>query len=393
LTGGGLSEGSREPPEPPTLIRGVRPIDGTADPTSILVADGRIAATGRAAEDAATGARLIDAAGSFVAPGFIDLQVNGGFGRDFTADPTAIWDVGERLAAGGVTAFLPTIVSSPAGVMAAAMATLVAGAPPGYRGAWPLGLHLEGPFLNPVKRGAHRPDHLRLPDAAIAADWSPEAGVLVVTIAPELPGGLALIRDLADRGIVVSAGHSLATHDEGVAGIEAGVRYATHLFNAMPVLDHREPGLIAALLGDARVTVGLIADGIHVAPAVVDLAWRLAGPDRVSIVSDSMAALGMEDGRYPLGDDEVEVSDGAARTSDGRLAGGVLPLAGGVRNLVRFTGCSAAEAVATATSNPARLLRLRDRGCLDVGAIADLVLLTGDLTVDRAFVRGRPVEA
>jgi N-acetylglucosamine-6-phosphate deacetylase len=374
----------------PILIRGAR-LPGHG-PTSILLAGGRIAAVGAEADEAApTGARRIDADGLTAAPGFIDVQVNGGFGRDFTADPDSVWEVGGRLAEAGITAFVPTIVSSPAEVAAQAPATLAAGPPPDYRGAWPIGLHLEGPFLNPAKRGAHREDHLRLPDPSLAAEWSPAAGIIMATIAPELPGALGLIRHLAGRGVVVAAGHSLATDDEGRAAIEAGVRYATHLFNAMPPLDHHEPGLVAALLSDARVTVGLIADGFHVAPSVVDLVWRLAGPGRVSIVTDAMSALGMADGRYVLGDGAVDVAGGTARTPDGRLAGGVLPLHESVRNLARFTGCGIAEAVATVTTTPALLLGLTDRGSLDVGAIGDLVLLSDKLSVETTFVRGRQV--
>ena len=378
--------------DPPILIRGARRLAAGDAPTSFLLAGGRIAAVGAEADEAApAGARRVDAGGLSAAPGFIDLQVNGGFGRDFTADPGAIWDVGIRLAEAGVTAFVPTIVSSPAEVAAHARATFAAGPPPGYGGAWPIGLHLEGPFLNPAKRGAHGEDHLRVPEPSLAAEWSPATGVVMATIAPELPGALALIHDLAGRGIVVAAGHSLATEDEGRAAIGAGVRYATHLFNAMPPLDHHEPGLVAALLSDRRVTVGLIADGFHVAPSVVDLVWRLAGPGRVSIVTDAMAALGMADGRYVLGDRAVEVADGTARTPDGRLAGGVLPLLESVRNLARFTGCGIAEAVAAVTTTPARLLALTDRGSLNVGGLGDLVLLSDELSVEMTFVRGRQV--
>lgn len=377
--------------DPPILIGGAR-LQATEGPTSILLAGGRIAAVGLEAEEAApTGVRRVDAGGLTAAPGFIDLQVNGGYGRDFTTDPGAIWEVGVRLAEVGVTAFVPTIVSSPADVAAQAQATLATGPPPDYGGAWPIGLHLEGPFLNPAKRGAHREDHLRLPDPSLAAEWSPTAGVVMATIAPELPGALALIRDLAGRGVVVAAGHSLATYDEGRAAIEAGVRYATHLFNAMPPLGHHEPGLIAALLSDARVTVGLIADGFHVAASVVDLVWRLAGPGRVSIVTDAMAALGMADGRYALGDGAVDVASGTAKTLDGRLAGGVLPLVESVRNFATFTGCGIAEAVATVTTTPARLLALTDRGSLNVGGLGDLVLLSDELSVEMTFVRGRQV--
>ena len=190
----------------------------------------------------------INAAGLILAPGFIDLQFNGAFGDDFTADPATIWRVAEQLPRYGVTAFLPTIITAPLEKVAAGQKVVTDGRPDRFRGAWPLGLHVEGPFLNPQKKGAHNPKHLRLPSVEAVAGWSPETGVRLVTLAPELPGALEMIVALADRGVLVSAGHSMATFDQAVAGFDAGARYGTHLFNAMPTLGHRDPGLAGALL-------------------------------------------------------------------------------------------------------------------------------------------------
>jgi len=351
---------------------------------SLLLDGERVAALGDVGRPAA--ARSFDANGLFAAPGFIELQINGAAGHDLTADPTSVWEVGAALPRWGVTAFLPTIVSSPAGVIEAGRAALRAGPPPGYCGALPLGLHLEGPFIS--RAGAHRPEHLRIPETTV--DWRPENGVRMVTLAPELPGALDLIQRLNARGVLVAAGHSEASASEAAAGIEAGLRYATHLFNAMPPLDHRAPGLVGALLADRRVALGLIVDGLHVDPLLIDLVWRLAGPGRLSLVTDAMAALGCGHGTFPLGDAQVTVSDSGARLADGRLAGSVISLDAALRNLVRFTGCAPADALETVTATPARLLRLADRGRLRPGARADVVLLTPDLEVAATFVGGAP---
>jgi N-acetylglucosamine-6-phosphate deacetylase len=285
----------------------------------------------------------------------IDLQVNGAAGLDLTADPASLWEVGRALTRFGVTAFVPTLVSPSERVVAEAQAVLLSGPPHGYNGATPLGLHVEGPFISPVRAGAHPLASLRVPHPV---DWAPETGVRMVTIAPELPGALDVIASLAGRGIVVSIGHTDATFEETRAGIEAGATYATHLFNGMAPLDHRAPGPIGALLADERVTIGLIVDGIHLHPAVVDLVWRAVGRDRVSVVTDAMAALGMPAGRYRLGAVDVDVdAEGAARL-DGRLAGATVPLDAAVANLRKFTGASAADALATVTTVPRRLLRL-----------------------------------
>jgi N-acetylglucosamine-6-phosphate deacetylase len=319
----------------------------------------------------------------------MDLQINGAFGDDFTANPAAIWQVAECLPRFGVTSFLPTIITSPLETVAAAQTSLLGGPPPNFRGATPLGLHLEGPFLNPAKRGAHNPAHLRLPDTKLAADWSPERGVRLVTLAPELPGALEVIRILRERGVVVGAGHSMADYEQARAGLQAGVAYATHLFNAMPPLDHRAPGLAGALLTDPRVTAGIIADGLHLHPAMVKLIWQAKGAERVNVVTDAMAALGMPPGNYQLGDFEVTVDETSARLNDGRLAGSILSLDQALRNLIAFTGCSLSEALSTVTTVPALALGLADRGRIAPGFAADMVLLTPDLRVTATMVGGR----
>jgi N-acetylglucosamine-6-phosphate deacetylase len=336
-------------------------------------------------------AQPVEADGLILSPGFIDLQLNGAFGLDFTANPATLWEVAARLPQFGVTAFLPTLISAPLETYARALAVLQAGPPPGWRGAAPLGYHFEGPFLNPHKRGAHNPAHLRLPSLAPLAHWSRAAGVWLVTLAPELPQAHAVIRALTARGVLVSAGHSMATYAEALAAFDAGARYGTHLFNAMPPLDHRAPGLVAALLADPRLTVGLIADGVHVHPGLFPLIWKNTGPTRLNLVTDAMAALGMTPGQYHLGDFDVTVDETSARLSDGCLAGSLLRLDVAARNLMACTACSVSEALATVTRVPAQRLGLADRGHLTPGALADLVLLTPDLQVVWAMARGEVV--
>jgi N-acetylglucosamine-6-phosphate deacetylase len=232
---------------------------------------------------------------------------------------------------------------------------------------------------------------MQLPTLEAVDNWSPETQVRLVTLAPELPGALPVISALAERGVVVSAGHSLASFAEAMAGFAAGVRYGTHLFNAMPALHHRDPGLVGALLEDERVIVGLIPDGVHVHPALVKLAWQAAAP-RLNVVTDAMAALGMAPGRYDLGDFQVTVDETTCRLPDGTLAGSVLGMDTAVRNLITYTGCTLAEAIATVTSVPADLLGLgHHKGSIAPGYDADMVLLTPDLQVAMTIVHGEVI--
>ena len=201
-----------------------------------------------------------------------------------------------------------------------------------------------------------------------------------------------MIRALSGRGVLVSAGHSMATYDQAEAGFDAGVRYGTHLFNAMPALGHRDPGLPGALLTDDRVTVGLIADGIHTHPSVIKLVWQALGGERLNLVTDAMAALGMAAGQQLLGDYEVTVDATSARLADGTLAGSILSLDQALRNLVSLTGCPLAEALTTVTTTPARAIGLdAEYGQVAPGFAANLVLLTPDLHVRATIVEGEMV--
>ncbi len=323
-----------------------------------------------------------NAAGLFVLPGFVDLQVNGGWGLDLTSNPGAVWELGEQLPSAGVTAWLPTLVSPGSRTRDEALAVLDAGPPRSWSGAKPLGWHFEGPWLNPRKRGAHRQSAIRLPPAKLDTDGSPA----LVTLAPEIEGAGELIADLRRRGIVVSIGHTLASSSEVKQALRAGASMGTHLFNAMSGLDHHSPGAAAGLL-DSDAWLGLIVDGHHVAPELVRLVWG-AHASRVVLVSDAMAAAGLADQSSTLAGKGVTVANGAARLADGTLAGSVISMAEAVRNLVATTGCDLIEAVAAASTNPARALGRTDIGEISQGFRADFAVLDQDLKVVATFVNG-----
>jgi N-acetylglucosamine-6-phosphate deacetylase len=354
----------------------------------VAIAAGRIAAVG--APGSFGDGPALDAAGLLVAPGLVDLQCNGAVGVDLSSEPERLWEVAAALPCWGVTAWLPTIVTAPAEIRRRALAALRAGPPAGddRPRAAPLGLHLEGPFLAPERRGAHPADRLVPPDAALPAEEGWSDGVALVTLAPELPGALDVVRTLAGEGIVVAAGHSSATAAETRAAVDAGVRYVTHLFNAMVPLGHREPGLPGVALTDGRVRAGLIADGLHVDPAVVALAARALG-DRLTLVSDAVAALGAPAGRVRLAAQWAEAGDDGVRLPDGTLAGSTLGLDRAVRNLVAFAGVPLADALAAASAAPAAVLGRDDRGVIAPGAVADLVLLDADGELVATVAAGR----
>jgi N-acetylglucosamine-6-phosphate deacetylase len=351
----------------------IRDLAGPA--TSILVEDGRIAALGA---DEATADEVIDAGGMSALPGFIELQVNGIGAHDFTSDPASMGPASALLARHGVTSFLATIVTSVRGTVDMALDVLAH--LPETDGAVPIGLHVEGPFLSPARRGAHDPDLLRPPDLEELRAWTAR-GARIVTLAPELPGGLEAVQLIADAGVVAAVGHTDADAATARVAVDAGARYATHLFNAMPPMGHRDPGAAGALLADERVTVGVIADGVHVDATMLAVVGR-AATGRLSIVSDGVSTS--------LGHRALEREDGASRLADGTLAGGSLGLDGGVRTMTGLVGAGAAiEAV---TRTPARLLGLEDgRGEIRVGGRADLAIVTPDVRVALTIVGGRVV--
>jgi len=331
---------------------------------------------------ATTRAPYIDATGLTVVPGFVDIQINGAFGADFTEDPETIWEVGARLPETGVTAFCPTIITSPEGSIEAAQAAM-AQRPSDYLGAEPVGLHIEGPFLSEEKRGTHPKDLLRLPgDVPLAPDH-----VSIVTMAPELPGAVDLIADLSSRGVVVSVGHSAATGDITRAALDAGATLGTHLFNAMPPLTAREPGVAGVLLADPRAYFGVIVDGHHLDPATLRLAWN-AAPDRFCIITDAIAAAGQPDGTYRIGSVSVEKRNDVVRNADGTLAGAAVTMDRELAILMAATATPLIEAIAAVTFNPSEAIGSWDRGRLRRGTRGDITLLDGT-DVAATIVGGR----
>jgi N-acetylglucosamine-6-phosphate deacetylase len=324
--------------------------------------------------------------GLLVVPGLVDLQVNGAAGVDLSSEPERLWDVAAHLPRHGVTRFLPTIVTTDGGIRERAIRALAAGAPAdGVARATPIGLHFEGPMLSPERCGAHPPEGLRPPSPGLVEGWTPERGIVMTTIAPELPGALEVIRLLSERGVVVSIGHTAATLEQVDAAVAAGARAVTHLYNAMPGLGHYEPGPVGAALSGGDLVCGVIVDGRHVHPRTVAATWRALGPDRFLAVSDTTAALDLPPGPARLGRHDVVVGDGDVRlaSDSATLAGSAVGVDACIRNLVAFTGCTPEQAVGAATTVPARLFPgLADRS-------ADVTLLDADLRVAATVVGGR----
>lgn len=337
--------------------------------------------------DSPTDDVVVDADGLVVSPGLIDIQINGGFGMDFTHDPTTIWHVGERLPELGVTSFLPTVVTSPPEVTDLAMDVVANRRPDGYRGAEVLGLHFEGPWISPEMHGAHNPSYITDPNPDVARRWAESGLVRMVTLAPERPEADRVAGILRSGGVIVSLGHTAADFETAQTALAGDASAVTHLFNQMSALDHRRPGVVgAALLSDRHCLV--IVDGHHLAEGALRLAWRVLGPDRLILVTDAMAALGLGPGTYPLGDGPITVGEDGPRTVDGRLAGSVVTLPEAMRNLVEVTGAAKAYALQAATASPAWLLGRDDRGTLRPGGRADFTLLDDSFGVVSTYVAG-----
>jgi N-acetylglucosamine-6-phosphate deacetylase len=344
----------------------------------VLVEAGRIAAV---EPDEA------EAGGPLIAPGFIDLHVHGWGGHDAMAGRAALDGMARALLRRGVTSFLPTAVTAPLTALARFADDVRSWRldAPGD-GASPLGFNLEGPFLAEARKGAHNAQHLRAPADLRAGDLDPLLdGLRVVTIAPELPGALDLIAELAARGVACSLGHSAATLQHARAGYARGARSTTHLFNAMSGVDHRHPGLAVAALTNDAAFVELIGDGHHVDPSLWPLILRAKPPERLLLVSDALSLAGTGEGRATVGGLQVEVRDDRATlVAGGALAGSLIALDSAVRNLVR-EGVPLPRAVAAASANPAALLGLDDRGRIAAGCRADLVELDDGLRVRRVM--------
>ena len=328
--------------------------------------------------------------GCFVAPGFVDLQVNGSFGVDAASEAGRVPELSRKLLVTGTTSYLPTLISSPLALYREALPILSSlareGAPDG---AEVLGVHLEGPFIDADKKGAHPADHVVPADVNLLDELLDLGPVRMLTLAPELEGAAELTKTATRRGVAVSAGHSNATFELAYGAFEGEVSGVTHLFNAMSPLHHREPGLPGAAFAHPRVACGIVADGRHVHPEMIALAFRALGPDRLYLVTDAIAAAGMEPGEYPLATRPVYFEDGYPTLEDGTRAGSVLAMNEAFRNVLAFTGCTVPEAVRMAAATPARLIGEGGRkGRLASGYDADVTVLGSEFSVEAVYKSG-----
>ncbi len=382
----------------PTLLTAASLVTeyGLIDDPVVVLEDGGIVDIGsRESRETPHNAVLHDHPGATLTPAFVDVHTHGCCGRDvMEATGEAIATVNRFVARHGVGAYLPTTITAPRDVTLRSLAGLARelARPPAPGEARPLGIHLEGPFLSHPKRGAHPPHDLQEPSIEFFdAMWEAAEGrVTLMTLAPELPGALDLIAHAVRRGVTVSIGHSDARAEAAEAAIRAGARSATHTFNAMRRLDHREPGILGVALTDDALYAELICDGFHVAPAMVRLFARAKGPERAVLITDAMSAAGMPDGAYKLGELDVRVAGGRAITGEDTLAGSTLTLDQGLRNYCREGSVTLADAVQAATRNPARMAGL-DAGILRVGARADLNVLAPDGALMATYLGGVPV--
>lgn len=362
----------------------------TEPTTNILIEDGIISRVGSAEPCENT----LDAEGRIIAPGFIDIHIQGAGNAD-VLDGTveALSAISQTCARFGVTGFLATTVFKPEHKNEhLAVAADCVGRDLG--GAALLGIHLEGPFISTVKRGMIQPDCL-CPPSRKTLDQIMKAAkghLNLMTIAPELPDCLPIIRLLVDSGIVASFAHSNATYEQTLAGFDAGISHVTHLFNAMAPCHHRSPGPLIAIFESDQITAQIIPDGVHIHPAVLRFAFEMLGPERIIPITDGMQAIGLGDGKFVYNGVEYESKDGAARYADGTLIGTALGLSQLLRRLMTFTDCPLDAAIRTVTENPAKLLGLQNKkGGIDVGKDADLVIIDDDLSVYATIVAGRVV--
>ncbi|MFD7405166.1 N-acetylglucosamine-6-phosphate deacetylase [Streptomyces sp. NPDC059866] len=369
----------------PLILSGANVVmpTGTVKDAQVIVDGTRIAGT------APENAHRIDLSGHWLVPGFVDLHNHGGGGASFTSgtvDEVLKGIHTHRLH--GTTTLVASTVTGDMDFLTRRAGLLSELAEQGEIA----GIHFEGPFISPCRKGAHSEELLRDPEPSEVRKLIDAARgrAKMLTLATELPGGIDSVRLLAEHGVIAAVGHTDATYEQTVEAIDAGATVATHLFNAMPALGHRAPGPIAALLEDERVTVELINDGTHLHPAALELAFRHAGPERVAFVTDAMDAAGFGDGRYLLGPLEVEVSDGVARLVEGgSIAGSTLTLDRAFKRAVTVDRLPVEHVVAALSAGPARLLGLDDRiGSLEPGKDADLVLLDADFELKGVMRQG-----
>lgn len=372
----------------------ITPTEAISHPI-VMIEDGHIlSVASRSQAELPANAQVTDLGNAILAPGLIDIHIHGSVGHDvMEATPDVLHAIGRFLYSKGVTSYLATTVTASLDRTLRALEGLAAYVESSDHPAdcaVPLGIHLEGPFISHEKRGVHPTSHIQPPCIDLLTRFRAAARghISLMTVAPETDGASQMITHAVGSGIAVSLGHSNATLAQANAGIAAGAGHATHMFNAMRPLDHREPGIVGALLANDSCSAEIIADGIHVHPDIVRLFLRSKGLDRAVLVTDAISATGMGDGRYKLGDFEVTVK-GDRCEFDGRLAGSVLTLDRAVRNMMKFTGCTLQEALRMATANASSVIGNARKGRIEVGADADFVVLSEAGELIRTIQRGR----
>ncbi|MBI3990049.1 MAG: N-acetylglucosamine-6-phosphate deacetylase [candidate division NC10 bacterium] len=372
----------------------------------LIVQEGQIVEVGPSSNlkaDDFKGAEVYDLQGKILAPGFIDLQVNGGGGRDLLeGSEGAVEAVARFHLRHGTTSFLPTLITSPPSELFAAIQAirgfLRKRDPEEEPVSEILSIHLEGPYISEEKRGVHPSEWIRPPSLPELREyWAASGGLLkLVTLAPEQPGGLELIQGVKEFGAIPAIGHTDATYEEAVDGIRAGALLATHVFNAMRGFHHREPGTVGAIL-DAPIVTSFVADGLHVHEAALRLLYRVKGTDHLIVITDAVSIAGVDEQQaaereYRLGGQRIIIKEGKAVNLQGTLAAPILTMEEAVKNVARFMGCPFREAIQMATVNPARLLGIEDRkGRLVPGRDADLVIFDEALNLEGVWSKGREV--
>jgi N-acetylglucosamine-6-phosphate deacetylase len=336
----------------------------------------------------------IDATRFSVAPGFIEPHIHGCGGVDMMTGTMDSLNVVSRIVARhGTTSFLATTVSSPREVLTTAIQKLGGLMHHAFDGAQPLGIHLEGPFINIARRGTHKAEHVITPDPELLERWVRDSRqtIRLITIAPETDPHQRIAALAAVHQFRVAMGHSNATYEEATAAAGHGICHAVHTFNAMRAFSHRDPGIVGAVLSDDRIYAEIIADGIHVDPAVVRVFARAKTAERILAVTDAISATDMPDGEYRLGEDRVTVANGVCRDADGHLSGSTLTQEIALKNFVEWTGFPIQDALLALTENPAQALGLHAKGVIATGADADLAVFDEDFHIMKTFVAGKLV--
>ena len=338
---------------------------------------------------------IIEAQDKFIIPGYIDIHIHGGGGSDvMDGDYESINKIAVAHSHFGTTSFLPTTMTMSKDKIIRSLRSICEAVKKGTAGAEILGIHMEGPYINPEKKGAQKEEEIKKISIEEFLEFNQASGNLIrlVTIAPEMPGAIGLIKYLYKQGIIASVGHTNATYVQTQAGIQAGLSHVTHTFDAMRGLHHREPGVVGAALTSPELTVEIIADGVHIHPIVLKILTKIKEGEKIVLITDAMRAAGLKEGTYDLGGQEVTVTKGQARLKDGTLAGSVLTMDKAVKNMVNKVGIQLPKAIQMASFNPARSIGIDDKkGSLEPGKDADIVILNKNLEAELTIVAGKIV--